>query len=203
MNKEMRMKERIQQKIHTDKGFTLAETLLAVLIMLLVSGIVASGIPVAKDAYEKVVLASNAEVLLSTTISTLRNELGTAQDIVPALDSDGKKTIVTYYSGLRGASSKIYLSDSKKKKEIMLQRYNNMDQLSVSTYEPTPLIPEKTATEGLYVTYDTLDYSNGIVTFTGLLVKRASTGDKFGKERTLSIRVISYDGEEQAEGDGL
>ncbi len=203
----MRMRERIRQKIHTEKGFTLAETLLAALIMLLVSGIVASGIPVAKDAYEKVVLASNAEVLLSTTISTLRNELGTAQDVVADVDSEGKKTIVTYYSGLRGASSKIYLGsknsvgskNSDDRKEIMFLRYYNADGLSYNAYKAAPLIPAKTSTEELYVTYDTVDYSNGIVTFKGLLVKRALTNDGFGDERTLSIRVISYDGKEEEE----
>ena len=63
------MEERIRKKLHSSKAFTLAETLLAVLILLMVSTIVATGIPVARNAYEKVVLASNAEVLLSTTIS--------------------------------------------------------------------------------------------------------------------------------------
>ena len=49
-------------------GFTLGETLLAVLIMLLAASIMVSGIPAARAAYEKVVLSSNAEVLLSTAV---------------------------------------------------------------------------------------------------------------------------------------
>ena len=68
------MKKIIYRKHHAIHGFTLAETLLAVLILLMVSSIVAAGIPSARRAYEKVVLASNAEVLLSTTITTLRHE---------------------------------------------------------------------------------------------------------------------------------
>ena len=63
----VRMREAIKRKLHT-QGFTLAETLLAVLILLLVGVIMTTGIPAAKNAYEKVVVASNAEVLLSTTI---------------------------------------------------------------------------------------------------------------------------------------
>lgn len=190
-------KERIRRKIHTEKGFTLAETLLAVLIMLLVSGIVASGIPVAKDAYENVVLASNAEVLLSTTISSLRNELGTAQDVKGSEAQSGDNavsgTILTYYNGTRGSSSRIYV-ESGSKNGIMLQRYYSEDGLS-KTDTANPLVSAKTSTEELYVTYDGVNCSGGIVTFTGLLVKRKSTDDGFGDKRDLSIRVISY-GEE-------
>ena len=55
-----------KRKLRSNKGFTLAETLLAVLILLLVSTIVATGIPAARNAYEKVVEASNAQAVLAT-----------------------------------------------------------------------------------------------------------------------------------------
>ena len=71
----------IRKKLKSRAGFTLAETLLAVAILMLVSVIVATGIPVARKAYEKVVLSSNAETMLTTAISSLRNELGTAAEI--------------------------------------------------------------------------------------------------------------------------
>ena len=84
----MRAKNRIRNR----KGFTLAETLLAVLILLLVSSIVAAGVPAARQAYEKVVLASNAELMLSTAVATLRDELGTAWDVQQVTGG------VTYFS---------------------------------------------------------------------------------------------------------
>ena len=59
----------IKRKLNSKKGFTIAEMLVAIIILLMVSSIVASGIPVARDAYEKVVLTSNAEILMSTAIS--------------------------------------------------------------------------------------------------------------------------------------
>ena len=49
------MEQRIIRKLRSNDAFTLAETLLAILILLMVSAIVAAGIPVAKNAYEKVV----------------------------------------------------------------------------------------------------------------------------------------------------
>ena len=195
------MKNRIRRKLHSIRAFTLAEMLLAVLILLMVSAIVASGIPVAKNAYERVVLASNADVLLSTTISTLRNELGTARDITKQEAVPGEpmaaNTIITYYNTARGAYSRIYVA-SGEKPVIMFQRYYNKDGLGVSEelnpdLKPVPLISEKTATGDLYVTYTSVTYDKdlGIVTFNGLAVNRTSGTLNLASRDYLRIRVIS------------
>ena len=174
----VRMREAIKRKLHT-QGFTLAETLLAVLILLLVGVIMTTGIPAAKNAYEKVVVASNAEVLLSTTISTLRNELGTAQDV------EVTGTAITYYSAARSAYSRIYVEDGN----ILFQRYFN------NSGEDVPrLVSEKAATEKLCVTYTNVKYENGIVTFygsPGISVNRGQGTTNLASIDELSIRVIS------------
>lgn len=191
---KMRMEERIKAKLRSSKGFTLGETLLAILILLMVTTIVAAGIPVARDAYEKVVLASNAEVLLSTTITTLRNELGTAQDVKKPVAETGEKanTVITYYNPTRGASSKIYVA-SDGTQGIMFQRYYSEDGLSAA-YEPSPLLPPKTSTQDLYVTYEevTYDKDKRIVTFFKLSVNRTSGAQGLASRERLSIRVISH-----------
>lgn len=105
----MRGKGKIKRRA---AGFTLAETLLAVLILLLVSSIVAMGIPVAKQAFEKVTLAGNAELLLSTAVSTLRDELGTAWDVQAGEAPDGG---VIYYSADTGNRSRLYIGVSDDK----------------------------------------------------------------------------------------
>ncbi len=185
--------KRIRQKINSNKGFTLAETLLAMLILLMVSTIVASGIPVVQNAYVKVVLASNADVVLSTTISTLRNELGTAQEVdVPETEGN---TIITYYNGTRGATSQIYVDSLNPEQGIMFQRYykqkyNNEAGQNVA-YPVAPLVSEKTATSQLYVTYDSVTMNEGIVTFSNLQVKRVSEEAPLTAVESLSIRVIS------------
>ena len=94
---------RAKHKIRNRKGFTLAETLLAVLILLLVSSVVAAGMPAVKQAYEKVVLASNAELMLSTAVATLRDELGTAWDVQEVAGG------VTYFSADTTNRSKLYV----------------------------------------------------------------------------------------------
>lgn len=122
---------KIRRKLKSRSGFSLAETLVATIILLLVSAIVAEGIPMAKNAYEKVVYAANAKVLLSTAITALRNEFSTAQRIYPP---DSETASITYYSADRGADSKIYLypstGDKYTERTIMLQEY--MDYGSTS-----------------------------------------------------------------------
>lgn len=186
------MENKIKGKLHNNMAFTLAETLLAVLILLMASAIVAGGIPVARNAYEKVVLASNAEVLLSTTISTLRNELGTAMNVdVPDGTLNGNLKSgeeIIYYNSSRGSSSRVFLKSDGT--DIQLQRYYSTDGLSKGS-EPENLIPSKTATNDLYVTYGAVSYnqSTGIITFSDLDVMQNSkvltSRDEF------SIRLIS------------
>ena len=114
---------KIRQKLRTRSGLSLAETLFAVLILVLVSIIVAEGMPAAKTAYEKVVVAANAKVMLSNAVAMLRNELALAQRIVV----DQTDNSITYFSADRGATSKIYLSASDDEQfpagTVMLQEY--------------------------------------------------------------------------------
>ena len=188
--------EKIRRKLHTENGFTLAETLLAVLILLMVSTIVATGIPVARNAYEKVVLASNAEVLLSTTISTLRNELGTATDVDIPDGAAGNKVKsgkeITYYNSARGSSSRIYMINGRT--DIQFQRYYSAEGLLPNgATDSGNLISDKTATNNLHVTFDTVafDQDTGIITFSNLAAVK-SDKSVLASRKTLSIRVFSY-----------
>ncbi len=200
------MGKTIKKKLHSGKGFTLAETLLAVLILLLVSGIVASGIPSAQRAYEKVVLASNARILLSTTTSALRSELGSAKDVEIVTAGKGEKadSVITYYNTGRNSSSKIYVNaKDKEQPEIMLQRYFSAEKLSADyavtplVSDATPLVSDAAATADLYVTYDkvTYDKTTGIIKFEKLEVRRGSgseTDAVLAQMESLSIRGIMY-----------
>ena len=174
-----------KKKMNNRSGFTLAETLLAVLILLLVSGIVATGIPAARNAYLNVVVGANAQALLSTTAAALRDELGTAWGI------KAKDNKLTYYSADTGAKSIL----SKTDKSIILQEYVSQKGFnvseSISVGDERPLVSDKAVTSDLTVTYGgvTYDDKTGVVTFTGLCVnhgnKKLATLDK------LVIHVFS------------
>ena len=74
-------KNMLCKKLQNKAGFTLAELLMTVLILLMVSSVVAVGVPAAANAYYKVVDAANAQILLSTTITQLRSELAYATNV--------------------------------------------------------------------------------------------------------------------------
>lgn len=185
------MRKLLKNKIKGKSGFTLAETLLAVLIMLMVSAIVVAGIPAAKNAYENVVLGSNADVLLSTAISSLRNELGIAKNI----KVNGNE--IQYYNEARGAISKIRLgndpSNSSISNTILLQRYakeEGDDGIGINGPEER-LVSGIASTDKLYVTYRSVVNNvetNGTIDFSDVAVKRDDS--VLAQCPSLSIRVI-------------
>ncbi len=166
-----------QNRINNIAAFTLAEALVAILIMLMVSSIMVAGIPAARRAYENVVIVSNAELVMSTTISALRNELGLATNV--AVGEDNKT--ITYYSQSNDSLSKISLDADNNNKypngTIMLQvnagSSNNEFGLPVDLKggDIVPLISRKTSDEKLYATYEEVNIENGVITFTDLVVK--------------------------------
>lgn len=171
-----------RQKKRDAKGFTLAETLMAVLILLMVSGIVAAGIPVAKNAYQKVILSANAQTMLSTAVNALRDEIGTAWD-VRVDDVVGKTaagTFITYNSANTGARSKLFKDDANDG-IIMLNENAALAALGVADQAAARPLVQDSATMGrqfLLVSYDsvsmTVETSDGktkkSVSFTGLSV---------------------------------
>ena len=169
---------RMENKLKNRSGFTLAETLLAVLILLLVSTIVATGVPVAQRAYEKVVVAANAQLLLSTTATALRDELGTAWDVSIIKKTIGSKQtdVVSYFSADTGALSELYTDSTG----IMLKEYNvvdNLNQADAKVLDSRLLVTEEAADkkEGLVATYTGVGVSGDYIVFSGMSVKKGAT----------------------------
>ena len=192
---------RIRKKLNNNRGFTLAETLLAVLILLLVSTIVATGMPAAKNAYEKIIVAANAQVLLSTSATALRDELGTAWDVKV---EDDKKT-VTYNSSDTGGKSKIFLN-SEDQNKIYIQEYvkndyfNTVDGTSVG--EKRRLVSDKAANGDLVITYESIKKDSETaptsVVITGLVVKNKEGREMAKLDADLTISVLSFELEEDS-----
>jgi len=204
---------RAKEKLRGQRGFSLAETLLAVLILLLVSVIVATGMPAAKNAYERVVVASNAQALLSTAATSLRNELGTAWNVI--IDDSTVKTnagtagsSVTYNSANTGGLSKIALDEDT---GITLQEYKQVNVFNVadgdqpSSYflnnnedsslsQSRRLVSEKTgagdSSGKLKVAYETVSYKDDCVVFSKLSAG-TDAYPKLAVIETLTIPVIS------------
>ena len=153
-------------------GFTLAETLIAILILLMVSAIVAGAIPAASNVYVKTVDAANAQLLLSTTMTVLRDELGTATRIETSSDS---KTI-TYRSGKNGCA-KIEVVSTGTDPGLYIWHGEYKDGIPDFTNStPRLLVSKKAATEGMVVSC-TFSESGGVVTVSGLSVKKDMNKD--------------------------
>jgi len=187
----------VKKKMKSQAGFTLAETLLAVLILLLVSTIVATGMPVARTAYEKVVLTSNADTLLATAVSALRNELGTAWKV------ESIENGVTYFSASTGTRAELIVEKSA----IKLLDYaaaTNLDallgnkeknDLNQSATTPRDLVfqgkDERLGKLTLTATGITLNPSTRQVTVSGLAVNGASVNGLASLSEPLVIDVFS------------
>lgn len=179
-------------------GFTLSETLIAILILLMVSAIVAGAIPTASNVYIKTVDAANAQLLLSTTITKLRDELSTAKRVVSYSASTiefynehGARKIVvvakasSYPEGINGPGVWVYPE--------------NTDTTSDATYgSPYRLVSQQAATSDMYVSLEFTGVSDGVITIgsdqegsTGRIqVKKENTGNSvLAEQKKFSVRI--------------
>lgn len=149
------------------KGFSLAETLVALLIVLLAASVVAAGMPAAKDAYYKVQESANAQVFLSTTLTALRKELSTATNI--QVDSD--KKLLKYDNPVTGESVISFDKvEGKVEGKFMIRTYLDLD--SSDGNKARPLVPDSVRTDSLWITTSpstdppTITFDKGTNSFT-------------------------------------
>ena len=181
------MKSIFKNRITGEKGFSLGEMLAALLIMLLVSVILAAGIPAAARAYNDTVDAANAQILLSTAMATLRDELGNASDVKAV---EGSTTDLEYISSY-GVPSKVSTTATFKIKDDAGNETTTTETGIFITIGDTtrPLVSDRAANMNLTVTYDSISYSDGIVTVTNLRVLKGTT-EVVGADK-YKIRVLT------------
>lgn len=66
---------KVKAKLHTSGGFSFAELMLTMVILALMTGMLATGIPVVINTYQRAVDTANAETYLNTTMVALRSRL--------------------------------------------------------------------------------------------------------------------------------
>ena len=180
------------QKLKNSAGFTLAETLITVLILLMVSSVVAGGVPAAANAYRKAVDAANAHVLMSTTVNALRSELSTAWGV------SANNSELIYYSARTGAKTKIYNTDST----IMVQDYleygesqsqsENTDNTDDRLQHSLVVRSGEKDLDQFHVQFKSVKVEDDIITFESLGVYRGEEETPL-QSMNLSIRVLNPD----------
>lgn len=182
------------QKLKKSAGFTLAETLITVLILLMVSAVVAGGVPAAANAYRKAVDAANAQVLLSTTVNALRSELSTAWGVSD--DADGKT--LTYYSVRTGAKTKLF-NGTGDQNTIMVQDYVPFDETQQQNANTNDRLQHSLVVRSgekeldqFRMKFESVEVKDDIITFETLGVYRAKETTPL-QSMNLSIRVLNPD----------
>lgn len=185
----------MNKKIRNRSAFTLAEALVTILILLMVTVIVAAGIPAASRAYRNVVDVSNAEVVLSTTMITLRNELGLSKDVVVSSD----KKSVTYYNEAYDSISKLSVADGSEDgimyerfaADIDMDDYFGIDLADSVESKPERLITKEASNEDMYVKFKDITPDGKVITFNKLAVYKIGSDKPLVERNAYSIRVVS------------
>lgn len=161
------MMKAIRKKCNS-AGFSLAEALVTVLILLMVSAIVAAGMPAAREALQKAVDAANAQTLLSTTATALRAELCEAADV----KTDAAGQVESFRSTRTNASTALL---SPTDGSIQIWDYSNVTGADATT--PRPLVSAALSKSRLRTAFDSITYdsASGIFTVENLRVERGST----------------------------
>jgi len=176
----MNILRRFKNRISLEKGFSIAEMLIAVLILLMVSSVVAAGVPVAAQAYVKITDAADAESLLSTTMTMLRSELSTADSATVLCGStDG---CFVQYRNLDSGS--LYTITAPVSDGIPQQITVNNGSVT------TNFVAAQDAMGSMYTSFTGAEYSNGVITIKGLAVYKNEKA--ITDPQDFSIRVINY-----------
>lgn len=146
-------------------GFTLAETLLAMMLLLISSALLVAGLPAAFNAYKKVTLTAEANVLISTTMTELRDKLAFAEDVTIAgknitfTSNNGRK----YTLGFNDDQAGLYLLDSSD---------NDYNPGEAGTYvkDSQLLVSDEAAVRELCVDYDSVGLDGNVLSFKDLNV---------------------------------
>jgi len=168
----------IRRKLKSRKGFTLAETLMAMLILLLMSALVAGGIPVAARVYTKAVDAANAQVLLSTTVTELRYTLCGAHDFeVVSEDATVTKTKKIYFSDDTYGKLRIENFSTEDNHGLVLSYITNYNTTNEAVSLSRQLVSSEAATKNLTITYNDVKVEDGKIKFSGLIVTDKNEND--------------------------
>lgn len=164
----------------------------------MVSGIVAAAIPTASNVYMKTVDAANAQVLLSTVMTELRNELSDA--VIESPTGDESATTITYTHGNGGTRSLSLVSNGTPEDGIVLsvQEYQYNSETGMITQSTTTqsrlLVSSTAATNDLVVSFEGASFADGVLTFKNLTVKKmnkdGTTGNALAECASFAIRGL-------------
>lgn len=181
----MSMKKK-KRKLKNNRGFSLTELLVTIVIVSLLSMMIVTGVQTATSTYRKVTDKANAQVLLATCMTMLRNELTTAR-VIPDAGSTDRKSI-RYIGGNGGYEGKIR---SGVIASTELTGSSEQEQLYISMNGAERLMVDGiTATNELLISFESIEEEDGIITVTGLSVKKNGSDTDLAFLESFVIRTL-------------
>ncbi len=174
-------------KLRNNHGMSIGETLVAVLILLLVSAGLASGVSLASRYYTKTVRTSEANELYSTLESLISNELRYTN----CAEFDGSGNLVNFFSKtfpIHDDYTNIAIVDGDKNLS------NNYDYVAIGNNDNYNLILSKASYPNeLGAKINSIKYDNGC-----FVVDLDIGTDEIGSlvTKAFSVRCLNYDGDE-------
>ena len=153
--------------LRSQKGFSLTELLVTLVLVGLITTAVAGGIGMVARSYTKVVDRADAEQLLSTTVSRITDELSFAEPYSatkPVNAPDGKT--VEFVSGLTGMRVRITAKgtgEGASAADSLHMYYYYVKESADADLKDIPLYDSKLK-DRMTVTYKTINYNNGLFT---------------------------------------
>ena len=190
--------KKIKQRLNSRGGFSLVELLLTTIILLLAASIVARGVPAANLVYRETVDKANAQVLLSTAMTVLRDDVGFATAL--SIENGGKQ--ITYQNPRTG---NVTLAD---KMGSASSEDEAADADSMTMAQVLMISDGMSAKQGYTLEFDTVaTEGDGTVTtavvFTGLRVVKKGYTNPLAEIGTYRIRLINPVGDDSAAVDLL
>lgn len=102
----------MRRKRTDERGFTLVEMLCATLILVLLALVMGTGLRLALRGYHEVTAESETQLLLSTALDALADDLRYARDVVTKADAAGP-VLDTYRSDSYGQGAALELDSAK------------------------------------------------------------------------------------------
>ncbi|MFN2925895.1 hypothetical protein ACKX2L_03070 [Lachnospiraceae bacterium YH-ros2228] len=205
------MRNILFRKLKSRKGVSLGEVLVSVLILLLATMAVVSGVQAALRVYQRVRLQSESETMLSTAINTISSDLYRAKgpkkvsisDDSQAGSSSGSSKSVyifqsenrnygDYYMYFRNTGSATDASDSEIERVVceedgtLQKTYPVLAAKTQSLKLHAKLVDQEGSTKSGYVSY-----ANGVYTFTVAILDQKES--HIYASQTVTIRSLLED----------
>lgn len=178
-------KNTVLDVLRSQKGFSLSELLVTLVLIGLITLAMAGGIGMIVRSYTKVVDRADAEQLLSTTVSRITDELSFAlpYSATMMVKNPNDHTTVDFVSGLTGM--RVRITKGTETDPLMHMYYYYYNQaLDKDELKEIPLIDSKLKNR-MTVDFESIEYNNGCFTIENIAVRL--------KEKNITaIKIDSY-----------